>query len=64
MSKQLTVEELINQLQAFDKKLPVYFRRISPITGNIEEACSAELSNVGSFGIVEPCVIIEPDNGN
>ena len=43
-----------------DDDLPIFFRRVSPICGNIEEANAAVLSQYAAFGVVNPCVIIEP----
>ncbi len=60
MTEQLTVKRLIDDLSKMDSNLPVYFRRVSAIAGNIEQAASAELSTASFFGIVEPVVIIEP----
>ena len=61
MSKyQLTVFMLKKQLENMDDDLPIFFRRVSPICGNIEEANAAVLSQYASFGFVNPCVIIEP----
>lgn len=58
--KQLTVKQLKEQLERMPDDTPVFFRRIAPFCGNIESAGIAKLDEYSSFGIVEPCVIIEP----
>jgi len=57
---QLKVKDLKKLLEDKPDDLPVYFRRIAPITGNIEEVGGCELSQVSFFGCVDECVIIEP----
>lgn len=60
LTKTLTTGELKKLLDRIPNNLPVFFRRVAPICGNIEEASSAILSNYSSFGIVNPCLIVEP----
>ena len=57
---QLTVGKLKKTIENIPDNLPVFFRRMAPITGNIEEASAAILSDYSSFGKVSPCLIIEP----
>jgi len=57
---QLSVGELKTILKELPDELPVYFRRISPIGGNIEEAYHVEPSTYACFGQALPCLIIEP----
>ena len=57
---QLTVGKLKKIINDMPDELPVFFRRIAPICGNVEEASSAILSNYSSFGVVNPCLIVEP----
>lgn len=57
---QLTVGDLKRALENIPDEHPVYFRRVAPICGNIEEAGSAELSEYAFFGQLYPCVIVEP----
>lgn len=57
---QLTVGRLKKQIAEMPDDLPVFFRRVAPTFGNIEEASGAIFSQYSSFGVVSPCVIIEP----
>ncbi len=57
---QLTVKKLKEQIEAMPDDMPVFFRRIAPICGTIEIAGVAKLDEFAFFGMVEPCVIIEP----
>lgn len=57
---QLTIGQLKQAIASFPDDLPVYFRRISPIAGNVEEAGSIQQGAVGFFGRELPCAIIEP----
>ena len=57
---QLTVKKLRSQIENLPDDMPVFFRRIAPICGNIEEASAAIPSQFSAFGIVYPCLIIEP----
>lgn len=58
--KQLTVKKLKEQIESMPDDMPVFFRRIAPLCGNIELAGIAKLDEYAFFGMVEPCVIIEP----
>ena len=60
--KQLTIGELKKQIELIPDNTPVFFRRIAPLCGNIEQAGIAKLDEYSFFGIVEPCVIIEPQS--
>ena len=57
---QLTVKQLKEKIESLPDNLPVFFRRIAPICGTIEAAYSANLDEYSFFGIVEPCLILEP----
>jgi len=57
---QMTVKDLKFAIADLDDKLEVFFRRVAPLTGNIEEAFSVELSEYAFFGQTVPCVILEP----
>lgn len=57
---QLTVKKLKHQIENMPDDMPVFFRRVAPICGNIEEANAAILSEYSFFGHVSPCIIIEP----
>jgi hypothetical protein len=57
---QLTIGRLKKQIAEIPDDLPVFFRRIAPICGNIEEASGAVLSQYSSWGNLNPCIIIEP----
>ncbi len=57
---QLTVKQVRDALAEMDGTLPLFFRRVSSICGNIEEAGSIRLDTYGSWGKSLPCVIIEP----
>lgn len=61
---QLTVRQLKDAIESMPDDLPVFFRRIAPICGNIESAGKASLDEYSSFGIVERCLIIEPISNN
>ena len=58
--KQLTVGELKKQLGGIADDLPVFFRRIAPLCGNLEEAGAATVDSYAFFGQTSPCIIIEP----
>lgn len=57
---QLTVKQLKEKIESLPDDLPIFFRRVAPICGNIESAGGANLDEYSFFGIVEPCLIIEP----
>jgi len=57
---QMTVKDLRDSLSDKDDDLPVFFRRVAPIAGNIEEAGMCKKDTVSFFGVIEECVIIEP----
>ena len=57
---QLTVKSLRAALDGMPDDLPVFFERVLPICGSIEEAGAAVKDQYGSFGQVHPCVIIRP----
>lgn len=57
---QMSVKDLRSAIKDLPDDLPVYFRRIAPFIGNIEEAGSANLDKFASFGSEYPCLIIEP----
>ena len=57
---QMTVKQLRDALAGMADDLPVFFRRVTPICGNIEEAGSARVDRFGFFGQSLPCVIVEP----
>jgi hypothetical protein len=57
---QMTVKALRAALDGLDDDLPVFFRRVAPVCGNIEEAGRVEVSTYAFFGIENPCAIIEP----
>lgn len=56
----MTVSDLLNAIKDLPGDLPVFFRRVAPVAGNIEEAGFANLDKFASFGVTFPCVIIEP----
>lgn len=56
---QMTVAELRRELAELPDDLPVFFRAVAPVCGNIREAVSARRDTHGVFGKVLPCVIIE-----
>ena len=56
----MNVKELKEQLADLPDDMEVLFRRIAPITGNVEYAGRAVRSEYGFFGKAIPCVIIEP----
>ena len=60
MSGQMTVKDLRESIDGLPNDLPVFFRRISPVAGNIEQAGAANLSKFSSFGVIDQCLIIEP----
>lgn len=51
------LKALLNEVPS---NLPVFFRRVTPIAGNIEGAYRMELSTYSTFGEVRPCLIFEP----
>ena len=57
---QMTVKQLRDALAGMSDDLPVFFRRVAPICGNIEEAGSARVDRFGFFGQSLPCVIVDP----
>lgn len=57
---QITVKQLKFIIENFNDDLPVFFRRISPMCGNIEEAGRVVEATYSFFGQEFPCVIIEP----
>ena len=57
---QLTVKKLKSQIENLPDDMPVFFRRVAPLCGNIEEASAAIPSQFSSFGKVYPCLIVEP----
>lgn len=61
---QLTVKELRQLIEGVGDDLPVFFRRVAPIAGNIEEAGTAIVVEYGFFGLSLPCLIIEPMAGD
>ena len=61
---QLTVKDLKEAIAELDDKMPVFFRRVAPICGNIEGAYAANLDEYSFFGEVEKCLIIEPSKSD
>ena len=57
---QMTVKQLRDALAGMSDELPVFFRRVAPICGNVEEAGSVRVDRFGFFGQSLPCVIVEP----
>lgn len=57
---QITVGQLKAAIEQLDDSLPVFFRRVAPVCGNIEEAGQVMESTYGFFGKSLPCVIIGP----
>lgn len=57
---QLTVKQLKEAIESLPDDLPVFFRRIAPLCGNIESAGDAKLDEYAFFGMTAPCLIIEP----
>jgi hypothetical protein len=60
----MTVKELKIALADKPNDWPVYFRRIAPYCGNIEEVGAVNEDIYGSFGEILDCVIIEPYKDN
>jgi len=58
----MTIKELRESIANMPDDLDVLFRRVSPITGNVEPAGHIEKSTYGFFGQSIPCVIIESYN--
>lgn len=56
----MTVKELKDHLADKPDDSEIFFRRIPPICGNIESAGAVVQSTYSLFGVVTPCVIIEP----
>ncbi len=56
----MNVGDLRKAIENISDDIPVFFRRVAPITGNIEMAGSVNKDTFSSFGIVEDCLIIEP----
>lgn len=57
---QLTAATLRKAIANVPDDTPVYFRRVAPFCGNIEEAGAANLDQIAAFGLLYPCVIVEP----
>jgi len=57
---QLTVKKLKSQIENLPDDMLVFFRRVAPCCGTIEEASAAISSQFYAFGNVYPCLIIEP----
>lgn len=57
---QLKVGDIKKLIADMPDEYEVFFRRVAPICGNIEEAGRIEIGKYSTFGIVIPCVIIEP----
>lgn len=55
----MNVKDLKAQIAELPDEMEVLFRRIAPITGNVEYAGRAVRSEYGFFGKSIPCVIIE-----
>jgi len=56
----MNVGELRNAIENLPNDMPVFFRRVAPVAGNIETAGSANKDTFSSFGVVQDCLIIEP----
>ncbi len=56
----MNVGELRNVIENLPNDMPVFFRRVAPVAGNIETAGSANKDTFSSFGVVQDCLIIEP----
>lgn len=56
----MNVGELRNAIENLPNDMPVFFRRVAPVAGNIEKAGSANKDTFSSFGVVQDCLIIEP----
>ena len=57
---QMTVLDVKQAIEGKPDDLPVFFRRVAPICGGIEEAGSLEKSIYAAFGKEYPCLIMEP----
>lgn len=57
---QMTAGDLREALSGVPSDLPIFFRRIAPICGNIEGAGRIKKDKYGFFGLSLPCLIIEP----
>jgi hypothetical protein len=56
----MTVKELKIALEGKPDDYEIFFRRVVPICGNIEAAGKVIQSTYQTFGIVVPCLIVEP----
>ena len=57
----MTIKQLKAAIRDMPDNLPVYFRRIAPFCGNIEEVGAVNEDKLSSFGKLYPCVIIEAE---
>ena len=56
----MTIKELKSAISEMPDDWTVYFRRVAPVCGNIEEAGSINADKSAFFGTEYPCAIIEP----
>jgi len=56
----MTIKQLKATIANMPDEWPVYFRRIAPLCGNVEEAGTINADKYSSFGTLYPCAIIEP----
>jgi len=56
----MTIKELKLAIAKMPDEWPVYFRRVAPVLGNIEEAGSIRADRYAFFGSEYPCAIVEP----
>lgn len=58
----MTGSQLMETLESIKgyEDLPVFFRKVVPIFGNISEIGKIHKDTYGSFGLSLPCIIIEP----
>ncbi len=56
----MTIGDIKEAIKDLDDDLPVFFRRVPPVCGNIEELGQVVQDSYGFFGKSIPCVILEP----
>ena len=56
----MTIAQLKKAIVDMPDDWPVYFRRVAPLCGNIEEAGTVNADKYAFFGGLYDCAIIEP----
>lgn len=54
------LKQIVNDKSDVPDDTPIFFRRVAPLCGNIEEAGAVVVDTYSSFGVVSTCIIIEP----